>query len=109
MGRKIIISEKQLGVILESIQEDNIRKVVKYLDKHYEPAVGTYREGGEYHNKTMITNLADNEMLTPRSLVQHLKYKFNLNDEFLQQIVRDWFDGNFKNTKEYSLSRNISM
>ena len=109
MGKKLIISESQLNIILEHIQASNIGRVVKYLDKHYEPAVGTYKEGGVFHNKTMINNLIDGEMLTARSLVQHLKYKYNLNDGFLEQIVRDWFDGNFKNKTNYTLSRNVSM
>ena len=94
---------------MEHIQEKNVKKVVNYIDANYEPTVGTYRQGGEFHEQPMIMNKVDNEMLTPRSLYQHLKYKFNMGDDFLQQVVRDWFDGKYHNNSNYSLSRNVKM
>ena len=109
MSRKLKITEEQFSMIVEHLQEKSVERVVEYLENYYKASTGTYRKGGEYHDQPMIANEVDGEMMTPKSLFQHLKYKFNMGDDFLQQIVRDWYDGKFENNSNYSLSRNVKM
>ncbi len=112
MAKKVIISENQLKMLKEYICEsDNhetmVRRVVAELDLNYEPSQGTYKKGGEYHEESMVLNKVNQELMTAKSLSDYLKYKHKLGEEFLQQIINDWFKGNLKDSD--SLSKNISI
>lgn len=112
MARKVIISENQLAVLKNHICEADahdtmIRRVVADLDLNYEPSQGTFKKGGEFHEQPMVLNKVNQELMTVKSLFDYLKYKHGLGEEFLQQIIDDWFKGNLKNSDK--LSKNISI
>jgi hypothetical protein len=112
MTRKVIISETQLELLTNHIVETNARdsiiKRIKYdLDTNYEPTKGTFKKGGEYFEKDMILNKVDKEMMTPKSLFKYMKYKYKLSDDFIKQVIKDWYNGDISDN--YLLSKNIPM
>lgn len=110
MKKTIIITETQLQNLVNFINESNqttiVNKIVKFLNKSYEPAIGTVKKGGEYFDKAMVKNNINNEILTLANLFEYLKYKFDgLNPELIKQIIKDWYTGNLKDSNK--LSKNI--
>lgn len=111
MAKKVIISKKQCALLVNYIKESSnqsriVSKVTKFLDSSYQPAIGTIKKGGEYHDKAMIKNLINNEMMQAKDLLEYLQYKFEgLSEEFLKQVIRDWFNGKLQDTT--SLSKNV--
>lgn len=112
MKTKIIITESQYARLENLLLEVNahsvaVRKVKELLDANYEPIEKFVREGGEYFEKPMIMVKTDNEVITPKSLYEYLKYKFGLGDDFTKQIIKDWMNGSI--TKNFGLSRNVPL
>ena len=112
MARKVIISERQLELLTGYIVESNaketlIKRIVDDLDMNYESTKGTYKKGGEFFEEAMIANKVNGEMMTGKSLLDYMKYKYKLDDDFLKQIIDDWYKG--KIDKTYTLSKNVSM
>ena len=112
MTKKVIISERQLRVIADYISEANqqealIKKIKADLDLNYEPSNGTYKKGGEYFEEPMIMNKVNQELMTPKSLFDYMKYKYELGDNFIKQIIDDWYKGNLNDSDR--LSKNVSM
>ena len=112
MTRKVLISESQLKMLKDYICEtDNhdiiVRRIVADLDLNYEPSQGTYKKGGEFYEESMVLNKVNQELMTAKSLLDYLKYKYKLGEEFLQQIVNDWYKGNLTNST--TLTRNIPL
>ena len=84
-----------------------VKKVVDDLNLNYEPVVGTYRQGGEYFEKPIVNVKADGDKITPKGLLDYLKFKNpTLGDKFLKQIILDWVNGDLNG---YSLSKNIGI
>lgn len=110
MKKKLILTESQLKMLTKVITENGYSKKVgevhDYLKNNYEATVGIQKEGGEYFNKGMVLNKVDGEMITPKSLFDHIKYKFPYNPEFLEQVIRDWYDNKIDSKK--ILSRNVT-
>jgi hypothetical protein len=109
--KKIIISKKQLNLLTNFINENTqqeilIKKIKKDLDTNYKPTFLTYKKGGEYFEKPMILNKVDKEYITLNSLYEYIKYKYKLNDDFIKQLINDWFNGDLN---DYKLSKNISL
>ena len=95
--------------LIKENQEVIIKNVVGFLNSSYEPKAGVFRTFGEYKTKPAIINKIDGEALEPENVMLYLKRKFpSLNDEFLKQIMMDWYNGKFKNEK-YSLSKTMTM
>lgn len=112
MATKLIISERQLELLATHIKENDshqslVRRVAADLDLNYEPTVGTYKKGGEYHEEKMVLNKVNKEQMTVASLYDYMKYKYELGDDFLKQIIDDWYKGNLD--KSGQLSKNVSM
>lgn len=112
MKKKIIITESQYSRLENLLLEVNahsvaVRKVKEALDANYEPIQKFVREGGEYAEKPMIMVKADNEVITPKSLFEYLKYKFGLGDAFTKQVIQDWMNGTI--TKNFGLSKNVPL
>jgi hypothetical protein len=112
MSRKLIIKESQLVMLTKFIEEGTrhescVKRVVDDLNSNYTPAVGTFKKGGEYHDTQMITNEVDGELIEPAALLDYLKYKYEYSDEFLKQVMNDWYSGKLKNS--YVLSKNVKV
>lgn len=112
MKKRIIITESQLARLEKVLKENTVhssivKQMKEELDANYESIDNFVREGGEYFEKPMIRVKADNEIMTPKSLFQYLKFKYKTNEEFTKQVIRDWVDG--KITDDYRLSKNVAM
>ena len=112
MAKKIKITETQLKVLKTNIVENTIhsnlvKQMKEELDANYAPIEKFVREGGEYFEKPMIQVKADEEVITPKSLFEYLKYKYKGSDDFIKQVIRDWVDGKISDT--YELSKNVSL
>lgn len=110
MKKRLIISERQVNIIKNYLNEENdhdiiLNKIISDLNLNYETEKGTYRSGGEYFEKPMIKIKADDELITPKDLFDYLKFKYKLNSEFIKQVIIDWLNNNIKDNK---LSKNIS-
>jgi len=115
--KRIKITERQRDILIKvELNEAKdyeliLKKIVNDLNLNYTPLAGTYRKGGEYFEKPMIKIEADGEMISPKGLLEYLKYKNGkLTDAFLKQVILDWVNGKFEGeTKNYSLSKNVRM
>jgi hypothetical protein len=112
MKKKVKITESQLLRLKVNITEGNVHSnIVKQmreeLDKNYQPIEKFVREGGEYFEKPMIMVKADEELITPKSLYEYLKYKYKMGEEFTKQVIRDWMYG--KITDDNRLSKNVAL
>lgn len=113
MKKKLIITENQFNLLVNDIFESTnkeriIGNVVNFLNSNYQPTKGTYKKGGEFHEKAMFINKTNEEMITVKSLFDYLKYKFKgVSEEFIKQIITDFSKGHLK--KEYQLSKNVKM
>lgn len=108
MKKKLIITESQLGRLYEGVLHSRIvRQMKEELDLNYEPIEKFVREGGEYNEKPMIRIKVDNEVITPKSLYEYMKYKYKMGDDFTKQVIRDWMYGNISD--DFNLSKNVTM
>ena len=108
MKKKLIITESQLGRLCEGVLHSRIvRQMKEELDLNYEPIEKFVREGGEYNEKPMIRIKVDNEVITPKSLYEYMKYKYKMGDDFIKQVITDWIYG--KITDDYQLSKIVPL
>lgn len=112
MKKKLIITEKQYERLENMLLEVNahtyaVRRMKEELDSNYEPIGKFVREGGEYYEKPMVMVKADNEAITPKSLYEYLKYKYQMGDDFTKQVIEDWMHG--KISKDFGLSKNVPL
>ncbi len=112
MSNRLIISEKQLGSLADYVLENNhskvVENVVEYLKTYYEPYSGVYKKGGEYHKEPMVKNMVNGELMTVKSLYEHMLYKFDgLATDFIKQVIDDWYKD--KIGDDYKLSKNVKV
>ena len=112
MSKKVIITESQYKKLKKVLTEntlhsDMVRHMKEFLDYGYEPVKRFVRKGGEYYERPMIMVKLDEEIISPKSLFEYLKSKYNAGDEFTKQVIRDWVSGSI--SEDYQLSRNVSM
>jgi len=111
MGVKLIITERQLSILKDYLNESNyhqhmVEKLVLDLDTNYEPMLGIMREDGEYHETPMVKIKVDESEINVKELYQYFKKKYQVNEKFIQQVIKDWMFGNIKNNK---LSKNVPI
>jgi len=112
MRTKIIITEGQFNRLKNNLSEGVLHSTIvkqmkEDLDLNYEAIEKFVREGGEYNEKPMIKVKADNEVITPKSLYEYLKYKYKMGNDFTKQVIRDWMYGNISD--DFNLSKNVSI
>ena len=112
MRKRIIITETQFKNLKKRLIEVNlhsnmVKTLKEFLDMYYERVDTFVREGGEYFDKIMIKNKIDDELITPKSLYEYMKYKFDVNEEFVKQVIRDWVSGSIND--DYQLTKNVSI
>jgi hypothetical protein len=111
MATKLIITERQLGVLKAFLNENNahthlVEKLVADLNANYEPMLGVIREDGEYFEEPMVKVKVDENSITPKELYEYFKKKYKLGNEFTQQVIKDWMFGNIKDNR---LSKNVAI
>jgi hypothetical protein len=110
MGKKLIITKSQfdrLTISEATVHSTMVKKLKDFLDKSYEPVEKLVRQGGEYFEKPMLMVKADEEIISPKDVYEYLKTKFEVSDEFVKQVIRDWMFN--KISEDYQLSKNVSM
>lgn len=112
MKKRLIITEGQLGRLKLTINEGLVhsrlvKQMKEELDMNYQPIDKFVREGGEYFEHPMIMIKADEEVITPKNLLEYMKSKYKVGDAFIKQVIQDWVDG--KITDDYRLSKNIAL
>ena len=109
MKKKLIITESQFKRIISEadIHGGMVKQMKEFLDKSYEPVEKFVREGGEYFEQPMIMVKADEEIISPKDLLEYLQYKFEMGVEFTKQVIRDWMFN--KITDDYQLSKNVAL
>jgi len=111
MKKRLIITETQLSMLKNRLDETAHSNIVKQmkeeLEANYQPTEKFMREGGEYFEKPMIMVKADEETISPKDLYEYMKYKYKMGEEFTKQVIRDWMYGNI--TDDYRLSKNVAM
>jgi hypothetical protein len=69
--------------------------------------IGVIRDGGEYHDKPMIKIKIDGSEIEVSDLYKYMKKKYNLGDEFIKQVIKDWMFGTLKDGNK--LSKNVAI
>lgn len=111
MRKKLIISESQYDMLNAYISEVSdhqvfVEKIVKDLNDNYKKAVETYREGNEYKKRKVFEIIVDGDIITPKDLLEYLKYKYEVGEGFLKQVIDDWCNDRIVDN---SLSKNVSI
>lgn len=111
MGVKMIITERQLNLLREhlnegSVYENMVKTMVNDLSKNYKPMVAAIREDGEYRDVPMFEVIVDGNQISASDLFEYMKKKYGTSDDFTQQVIKDWAFGTLKGNQ---LSRNVSM
>lgn len=110
--KKIKLTESQLirleSRLLENTAHSNLVKQIKTeLDNNYKPTMKFVKKGGEYFEEPMILVLADEEIISAKSLFEYVKFKYKVNDEFIKQVISDWMYGKIDDS--FTLSKNIAL
>ena len=101
MRKKLIITERQLGLITKVIKEtsSNVRmnnRIQDFLEADYEPSGGVKKMGNEFYNTALIKKKIDGEMITPKALCEYLEHKFlGLNKSEIINSIEGWFHGDY--------------
>jgi len=111
MKKKLIITNNQYVNLRKHINEnkvyeDNINKIVKFLEANYNKVLEKYRDSNEYKNKKSFEIKADGDIITPKDLMIYLKNKFKVGEGFIKQLLDDWCDNKIKDGR---LSKNTSL
>lgn len=111
MKRKLIISENQYKRLTELLTEAEyhevmVKEIAADLTANYDRAHETFESGNDYSKRRVFQNKVDEEPITPHNLLEYLKGKYDVNEEFLKQVMNDWFDGKIKDNK---LSKNVGV
>lgn len=110
MKKKVIITESQLKTIVKRLNENEqatmiVKAIADDLLMNYEPALATVNDGLEYNHKAIITKKVDGDKLSASALFDYLTTKYpKVTDEFIQQIITDWYNGVLNGTN-YNLSK----
>jgi hypothetical protein len=101
MSKKLIISEKQLGLIKNYVNETvaNVRlrnKINDFLESDYEPSGGVEKMGNEFYNIALIKKKIDGESITPKALCDYLCHKFvGVDKSIIKDSLEGWYQGDF--------------
>jgi hypothetical protein len=112
MRKKVIITEQQLKTLVTRINENEqvkgiIKTITNDLIMNYEPAVATFHNGLEYENKSIITKKVDGDKMSGAALLDYFTNKYtHVSDEFIEQVIRDWYEG-VLDGNNLQLSKNV--
>jgi len=66
----------------------------------------TYEDGNDFRKRKVFQNKINEEPITPHNLLEYLKGKYDVNEEFLKQVMNDWSAGKIKDNR---LSKNVAV
>ncbi len=107
---KIKINESQVKSLIKYINENDqvelvTKSIVDELNMNYEPALMTSNDGFDYKHNPIITKKVDGDKLNGRALRDYIGVKYpNVTTKFIEQVIKDWYDGKFKDNN-YTLSK----
>lgn len=107
--KRIVITERQLNLIKEEYTKERlIKKISSELSEKYEKSFIT-REGDNGPKKLPIFKKRyDGDEVPPKNVLRELKAKHrNLSEEFIRQIMKDWYNGSIDD--DLKLSKNVEM
>lgn len=115
MKKKLIITESQLNRLRLNLNENTeytnhanmVKTMVEELRNNYKIVEKYVKEGGDYKSVTMFEIAIDEEVIPAKNLFEYLKHKYDVSDNFIQQVIKDWVDN--KITDNYTLSKNIPL
>ena len=110
MKRKIIISEIQYKRLKRQLNEDEyhgvmVKEISTDLSSNYDRALETYRDGNEFKKRKIFQSKIDGEAITPHNLLEYLKQKYDVSEDFLKQVMNDWVEDKIKDNM---LSKNVT-
>ena len=110
MKRKIIISEIQYKRLKRQLNEDEyhgvmVKEISTDLSSNYDRALETYRDGNEFKKRKRFQSKIDGEAITPHNLLEYLKQKYDVSEDFLKQVMNDWVEDKIKDNM---LSKNVT-
>jgi hypothetical protein len=109
MSKKLIINERQLGVIQKHIQENmaNLRlknKIYDFLVADYEPAEGVKLVANEFYNQPLVKKKIDGSEITPQALADYCAHKFaGMPKAEINNCIEGWYYGDYD--KEIGMRR----
>jgi hypothetical protein len=112
MKKKLIITESQLNRLKNNLTEHTdhanmVKTMLEELKNNYKIVEKYVKEGGDYKSVTMFEIAIDEEVIPAKNLFEYLKHKYDVSDDFIQQVIKDWVDN--KITDNYTLSKNIPL
>lgn len=101
MAKRLKITQEQLGLLKNVIQETNANVVLKsqindFLEKDYEATGGVNKLGNEFFDMALIKKKIDGEIITPNALYKYISHKFNgLKKSELIDSIEGWYHNDF--------------
>lgn len=101
-----------MGLIVNLIKENNVHKrlmnsILEDLNLNYEPAMGVHEMGNEFYNTPVISKKVTGDTITPKELYEYLQHKHQAPNEFIKQVIVDWYHGRLE--KDGNLSKNVGL
>jgi hypothetical protein len=97
MSKKLVITERQLRAITNSIQENNANllmknKLQKFLEDDYEQSTGVKEIGNEFYNTALIKKKIDGNFITPKALCKYMQHSFaDVSKKDIDTAIRGWY------------------
>lgn len=109
----IIIKESQYNSLTKQLVESqlytkHIKIILGDLVDNYEPVISAVSDGIEYKNVNRVKKKIDDSEMSPKQLLDYFLIKYNgLNEEFIKQIIIDWYNGDVSDN--LTLTKNVSI
>lgn len=109
----VLIRENQYKKLQKHLVETHlsdkfVKMILGELVNNYEPIITPINNGNEYENEKRIKKKIDGSEISPSELSKYFNTKFShLNSDFIKNIIKDWYNGNFDNG--LVLSSNVSL
>lgn len=109
----VIIKESQYKTLQKRLAESqmytkNVKLILNDLVNNYEPIITPVGNGSEFTNEKRIKKKIDGSEINPAQLFDYYRGKFlGVSDEFIQQVIKDWFNGDIGD--DLTLSRNVPI
>lgn len=110
--KKLIITESQYTklkkVLSEGLYHIMVEKIVEDLNKNYKKVTAVVNNNRDYVEESRFEVKADKSVISANDLLEYFKFKYhdNCGEEFLKQVIDDWYHDRIK---DGLLSKNITL